>query len=129
MLMLSQSEPITVANPDDKQFFKNLGSRIAQLRKTAGLSQQTIADELGIAQQTYAHYEVGRLRMPMSLLPKVAERFGVATDELLGLKSAPGKRGPAPKLQRHLERIQALPKPKQRFIIEMLETVLQQAGR
>jgi hypothetical protein len=37
--------------------------------------------------------------------------------------------GEAPKLQRHMERIQELPKPKQRFVMEMLETVLAQASR
>jgi len=129
MLMPSRLEPITVVNPDDKQFFKTLGSRIAQLRKAAGLSQQTIADELGIAQQTYAHYEVGRLRMPMSLLPKVAERFGVATDELLGLKSAPGKRGPAPQLQQKIEQLSRLPKAKQKFVLQLLDGVLAQQNR
>jgi DNA-binding XRE family transcriptional regulator len=75
MLTLSQPESMSlVINSDDKQFFKELGARLAQLRKDQGLSQQAVADSLGIAQQTYAQYEVGRLRMPMSLLPKVMER-------------------------------------------------------
>jgi hypothetical protein len=39
------------------------------------------------------------------------------------------KRGPAPKLQQQLERISALPKAQQKFVIQMLETVLQQATR
>ncbi len=38
------------------------------------------------------------------------------------------KRGPTPKLQRQLERVSRLPKAKQKFVSEMLETVLQQAG-
>jgi hypothetical protein len=41
----------------------------------------------------------------------------------------PAKRGPTPKLQRHLERIGALPKPKQRAVMEVLEAVIAQAGR
>jgi hypothetical protein len=32
-------------------------------------------------------------------------------------------------LQRSIERISQLPKPKQRFVMEMLETVLAQASR
>jgi hypothetical protein len=39
------------------------------------------------------------------------------------------KRGPAPKLQQQIERITELPKFKQRFVSEMLDTVLAQAGR
>jgi transcriptional regulator with XRE-family HTH domain len=99
--------------PDEQQFLKALGTRIAQLRKEQGLSQQSVADSLGVAQQTYAHYEVGRVRMSISLLPEVAQLFGVSTDDLLGLKSgAAGKRGPTPKLQQQIERLSHLPKAK-----------------
>jgi hypothetical protein len=42
---------------------------------------------------------------------------------------AVAKRGPAPKLQQQIERIQKLPKSRQRFVMEMLDTVLQQADR
>ncbi|HWK50584.1 MAG TPA: helix-turn-helix transcriptional regulator [Steroidobacter sp.] len=71
-----------------------LGARIAQLRKDQGRSQQALADELGIAQQTYAHYEVGRGRMPVSLLPEIAQIFGVTTDDLLGRKTAAAQATP-----------------------------------
>lgn len=40
-----------------------------------------------------------------------------------------GKRGPTPKPQQQIERIAQLPKAKQRFVMEMLETVLTQASR
>ncbi len=54
----------------------------------------------------------------------------VSVDALLGTeKKRTSKRGPAPQLQRHMERISQLHKPKQRFVMEMLETVLNQAGR
>lgn len=130
MLAPSQTEPMhLVITSDDKQFFKDLGSRLAQLRKDQGLSQQAIADELGIAQQTYAHYEVGRLRMPMSLLPRLIELFGVGADELIGLRSSPGKRGPAPQLQQKIELLSRLPKAKQKFVMEMLDGVLGQSNR
>jgi transcriptional regulator with XRE-family HTH domain len=114
---------------NDEQFFKALGARIAELRKEHGLSQQALADEIGVAQQTLAHYEVGRARMPVSLLPQLAKFFGVGVDDLLGLRGAASKRGPAPKLQQHMERISRLPKPQQRFVMQMLETVLAQASR
>lgn len=128
MLNPSQLDPMgTGMTPDDKRFFKELGRRIAHLRQQAGLSQQAVADRLGIAQQTLAHYEVGRLRLPVSLLPKLAELFGVPADELLGLNGArAGKRGPTPKLQQQIERLHRLPKAKQKLVMEMLEGVLMQ---
>lgn len=126
MLSPSPDEPMGRSmTSDDRQFFKELGARVAQLRKQAGLSQQSVADELGIAQQTLAHYEVGRLRMPVSLLPKLAQLFGVPGDELIGLTgTSAGKRGPTPKLQQQIERLHRLPKAKQKLVMQMLEGVL-----
>lgn len=90
------------------------------------MSQQAVADHLGVAQQTLAHYEVGRLRLPVSLLPKLGELYAVPTDELLGLQGGrAGKRGPTPKLQRQLERLNRLPKAKQKLILELLDGVFQ----
>jgi len=40
-----------------------------------------------------------------------------------------GVGGPAPKLQQQMERIQRLPKAKQRFVMEMIDTVLAQQDR
>ena len=115
---------------NDKVFFLALGKRVAQLRKEQGLTQQQLAEQLGIAQQTLAHYEGARLRVPASMLPQLAGIFGVAVDTLIGqITKGKTKRGPAPKLQQHIEAISRLPKPKQRFVLEMLETVLAQAGR
>lgn len=115
--------------PEEQRFFKALGGRIAALRKDQGLSQQALADELDVAQQTLAHYEVGRARMPVSLLPAMARFFGISVDELLGIKNGAGRRGPTPMLQRQIERLSRLPKSKQRVVMEMLDGVLNQTGR
>ena len=115
---------------DEKQFFRQLGSRIAALRKEQGLTQVQLAETLELTQQMVASYEVGRRRVPVSLLPQIAETLAVSLDELIGKKDVqPAKRGPAPKLQQQIERIQKLPKSRQRFVMEMLDTVLQQADR
>jgi transcriptional regulator with XRE-family HTH domain len=115
---------------DEKLFFKALGARIAELRKTHGLTQVQLADTLKLTQQMIASYEVGRRRVPVSLLPAIAHALAVSVEALLGQKEAtPGKRGPAPKLQQQMERIQRLPKAKQRFVMEMIDTVLAQQDR
>ncbi len=67
--------------------------------------------------------------MPVSTLPTLARLLGVSLEELLGEEPTAAKRGPTPKLQRQMERIQELPKTKQRFVMEMLDTVIAQAGR
>jgi len=70
--------------PKDEQFFKALGIRIAQARKSHRLTQQQLAERLGIAQQTLAHYEVGRLRPSISMLSKLVLLLDLSLDELLG---------------------------------------------
>jgi len=45
------------------------------------------------------------------------------------LNEAPNRRPPAPRLQQQIERIGQLPKAKQRFVMEILDTVLAQASR
>lgn len=113
---------------EEKTFFAQLGARIAELRKAQGVTQVQLAEWLEVSQQTVNAYEVGRRRMPVSSLPRLARLLGVSLEELIGEEARPAKRGPAPKLQRQIERIQELPKPKQRFVMEMLETVIAQAG-
>ena len=75
--------------------------------------------------------EVGRRRIPVSALSTLARALGVSLEELLGEESAAAarKRGLAPKLQQQMERIQRLPKAKQRFVMEMIDTVLAQQDR
>ena len=71
-------------SPADRQFGKELGRRLAQLRQEAGLTQQAVAAHLGIAQQTLAHYEVGRLRLPVVLVTTEHEPRQRARYERLG---------------------------------------------
>ena len=52
----------------------------------------------------------------------------MTVEALVAEAPKPGKRGPAPKLQQQLERIATLPKAQQRFVMQMLDTVLQQQG-
>jgi hypothetical protein len=45
------------------------------------------------------------------------------------MKNGAGKRGPAPVIQRQIERLSRLPKAKQKVVMEMLDGVLNQANR
>jgi transcriptional regulator with XRE-family HTH domain len=115
---------------DEKQFFRQLGGRVAALRKEQGLTQAQLAEVLGLTQQMVASYEVGRRRVPASLLPRIATTLAVSVEALIGpARATPAKRGPAPKLQQQMERIQRLPRAKQRLVLQMLDGVLAQAGR
>lgn len=128
---VTQIDCTAAMTQDEKLFFKQLGARIAELRRERGLTQTRLAQTLELTQQMVASYEVGRRRVPVSLLPAIADVLAVSVEQLIGRPAvrAAAKRGPAPELQQQIERIGQLPKAKQRFVMEMLETVLAQASR
>ncbi|MFN7610219.1 MAG: helix-turn-helix domain-containing protein [Lysobacteraceae bacterium] len=96
---------------DDRAFFARLGASIAQLRKEQGITQVQLAETLDVSQQTITTYEIGHRRIQVSMLPVIAQALGVSVETLVADdSSAAKKRGPAPKLQQQLERINALPK-------------------
>ena len=113
---------------NDSRFFEQLGQKVATLRKEQRLTQVQLAEILGISQQHMASFEKGIRKIPSSMLPTLAQVFGTSADELLGVGNSKRKRGPTPKLQRQIEQIQKLPRTKQRFVMQMLDTVLQQSG-
>ena len=137
--LMAVSSLIATMNTRDEQFFKELGARIAKARKDHGLTQQKLSEQLGVAQQTLAHYEVGRERMPASMLPTVARLLTLSLDELMGQPvtraaragrtTRGGKRGPASRLEQQIQAVARLPKTKQQFVSQMLDTVLAQVGR
>ncbi len=111
---------------DDKIFFKNLGKRVAELRKELGITQVQLAEMLDISQQLIAAYEAGTRKIPASMLPRLAKLFAVSLEALTGMEKLPAKRGPASILQRQIEQIGFMPRAKQKFITEMLEAMIKQ---
>ncbi len=60
--------------------------KIAELRKLKGISQQELAEYLGVSFQSVSKWETGATMPDITLLPDIAEYFKVSVDELLGLK-------------------------------------------
>ena len=120
---------ITTMTRQEQTFYTRLGLKIATLRNERGMTQVQLAQALGISQQHLLSFEKGRRRVPVSALPALSKALGTSVEDLLGTNAKPGKRGPSPKIQRQLERLKELPKSQQRFVHQMLEGVLQQAGR
>lgn len=124
-LVYLQSCVDTMAN-EDNDFFKQLGGRVAQFRKEQHLTQTELAEILSISQQHMASFEAGARKIPASMLPILAKQFAVTTDELLGVTPDPSKRGPVSKLYRQVELISALPRTKQKLVVDILDAVIQQ---
>ena len=62
-------------------------NRIKELRKQARLSQQTLADQIGVFRNTISNWETGYSQISLENAKKVAEYFEVTIDYLLGSES------------------------------------------
>lgn len=62
---------------------KTLNERIKILRKQKELTQSQLANELGVTDKAVSKWEVGEANPDITLLPKIAELFGVTIDYLL----------------------------------------------
>lgn len=59
--------------------------RLKDLREDNDYLQKDIAKLLGISQQYYSQYELGKYTMPIELLIKLAQHYKVSLDYLVGL--------------------------------------------
>lgn len=55
----------------------NIGERLRELRKLAGLSQMKLADKVGVSYQQIQKYEKGTSKLSVPRLLQLAEIFGV----------------------------------------------------
>lgn len=59
-------------------------SRIRDLREDRDWNQTKVAEYLGVRQTTYSKYELGKLPLPVDVLLKLSDLYGVSVDYLLG---------------------------------------------
>lgn len=69
---------------------KTLGSFLAALRKASGLTQKQLAEKLCVSDKAVSRWERDECAPDLTLIPVIAEIFGITTDELLrGQRKAP----------------------------------------
>lgn len=61
----------------------SIGQFIAALRKANGMTQQELADRLNVSNKAVSRWERDECAPDISLIPSIAEMFGVTCDELL----------------------------------------------
>lgn len=76
-----------VAPGDDMRYEMMKYENIRSIRIDRGYTQEQIAKQLGISQNTYSQYEIGVLNYPVDAIVKLADIYGVSTDYLLGRTS------------------------------------------
>lgn len=64
-----------------------IGNKIKTLRKKKGLTQEQLAENLGVSFQAVSKWETNIALPDITLVPLIAHYFGVSTDELLSYDS------------------------------------------
>ena len=107
------------------------GERLHALREQAGLSQQQLAERLGLPQTSYAYWE----RHPVALRPDqivaLANALGVSLDQLFGDDAAKRRTatGPTGKMRQLFEAASRLPRSQQQKVAAVLEPfIIQHSG-
>lgn len=61
----------------------NLGNNLFQARKKAGLSQETVAEKLGVSRQTISKWETDETIPDIYQSKKLAKLYNLSLDELI----------------------------------------------
>ncbi|MCD7919634.1 MAG: helix-turn-helix domain-containing protein [Clostridiales bacterium] len=89
---------------------KTIGRFIAVLRKASGMTQKELAERLNVSDKAVSRWERDESLPDLTLIPVIAELFGVTTDELLRGERNPagepaGVARPSPRTEKQIARI------------------------
>lgn len=68
-----------------------IGQRIRKIRKAHGLSQEILAEKVGISPTHMSHIETGNTKLSLPVLVALAAELEVRTDDLLYDETAAGR--------------------------------------
>lgn len=74
---------------------ETIGNRISKYRKAKGMTQEDLANQLGVSSQAVSKWETDASCPDISLLPQLCRVLGITSDELLTGKTSEVKLVPA----------------------------------
>jgi transcriptional regulator with XRE-family HTH domain len=114
--------PTIVKNQETNGF----GARLAELRKSRGLTQTQLGEAVGSSKRVIAYYETDGGQPPGPMLPNLADALGVSIDELLGTKPIKKKESPkTARLINRLRKVEQLSPTDQRAVLKYIDTLYQ----
>ena len=101
-----------------------MGDQIATARKEKDMTQQELADQLGVSQRVITYRERKQVAMKPEQLSALADALGVSADFLLSREKRKGRgNGPKGKAKYIFEEVSKLPRGQQEKIFDLLELV------
>ncbi len=65
---------------------KEIGNYLKQLRKLKGVTQEEVAELIGVQKSTYANFESGRTNMTLNTLNRISDALGYELQVSFSLK-------------------------------------------
>lgn len=102
---------------------KSIGERINNIRKQKGLTQQDLAEIVGIERRLISEYETGRVRIYDEMIARIAMALNVSTDILHGIKrqEITSEANITIRYTKRIKEIEKLPEHKKRAVLKTLD--------
>ena len=68
---------------NEKELYKSIGKRIASVRKEHGITQETLANKLGVTTKHISHVENGTSSLSLKAFIQFCEEFSCSLDYLV----------------------------------------------
>ena len=116
-----EEEDIELGNPA-------FGARLAKLRKDAGVSQVTLAKQLGLTQSVVSRFEMGKRRMHDDMIAAAAKALGVTPNDIFGIGPCkpvkPEEASLSKRLAQRLKVIEKMPRRAQETVLDLLDLAI-----
>lgn len=105
---------------------KSIGDRISEARKNMGITQQELADTVGIKRALLSEYETGRTRIYGEMIIRISMALHVSPEILLGFKIIQKKEEKTNSLRytKRIKEIDSLPEHKIKNILRTIDDMI-----
>ena len=109
---------------------EDIGKQLSNIRKKAGLTQNQLAEKMGLTQSLVSSYERGVLRLNAEMILRFSGALEVSADEII-LKKANQLESNQIRLRyiKRIKRLESLPENKQKSILHTLDSLIRDAEK
>ena len=120
-------QPYAVLVPINHQWAVNFPQHVIALRKQKAMTQQQLAERIGVHVAQIRRYEAGTSQPTLDVIRSMAVALGVSADELL---FATNERGPDADLKLQFEAVSKFDPESKKVVQQVLDSmILQQEAR
>lgn len=111
-----QLAPIDVSSP--------VGQNISRIRKEKGITQEELANRIGITQALVSKYEKGKLQISSDMLLRFTIALNSSSDRILGIDDQNIDKDISLKISRRMNKIESLPESEKKALLKTIDIYL-----